>query len=140
MLTSTGFEPTREQRAVVEACAAGADLVIEAGAGTGKTSVRRMASAAMTGRRGVYLAFTRATADSARLSFGPDVQCVTAHALAYRAVGWRCADRLRGRAARMPAWAVARQLGICEPLRLGRDLITTPAHHARTGVGDGGGF
>src|SRR6202453_2179660 len=135
MLTSTGFEPTREQRAVVEACAAGADLVIEAGAGTGKTSVLRMASAAMTGRRGVYLAFTRATADSARLSFGPDVQCVTAHALAYRAVGWRYADRLRGRAARMPAWAVARQLGICEPLRLGRDLITTPAHQARIVLG-----
>jgi len=135
MLSSTGFEPTREQRAVVDVCAAGSDLVIEAGAGTGKTSVLRMASAAMTGRSGVYLAFTRATADSARFSFGPGVQCVTAHALAYRAVGWRYADRLRGRATRMPAWAVARQLGIREPLRLGRDLIITPAHQARIVLG-----
>src|ERR1700728_4645379 len=117
MLTSTGFERTREQRAVVDACAAGSDVVIEAGAGTGKTSVLRMASAAMTGRRGVYLAFTRATADSARLSFGPGVECVTAHALAYRAVGWRYAARLRGGAARMPAGAIAGQLGIREPLR-----------------------
>jgi hypothetical protein len=135
MLITTGLEPTREQRAVVDACAAGSDLVIEAGAGTGKTSVLRMASAAMTGRRGVYLAFTRATADSARLSFGPEVQCVTAHALAYRAVGWRYANRLRGGASRMPAWAAARQLGIHEPLRLGRDLIVTPAHQARIVLG-----
>ena len=94
-----------------------------------------MASAALTGRRGVYLAFTRATADSARLSFGPDVECVTAHALAYRAVGWRYAGQLRGQAARMPAWAAARQLGIDEPLPLGRDLIITPAHQARIVLG-----
>src|ERR1700733_4534404 len=122
-MITPGFEPTREQRAVIAACAAGNDVVIEAGAGTGKTSTLRMASAAMDERRGIYLAYTRATADSARLAFPPGVQCVTAHALAYRAVGWRYADRLRGSANRMPTWAVARQLGIGEPMRLGRDLI-----------------
>jgi hypothetical protein len=124
-------QPTGEQQAVVDACTAGRTVVIEAGAGTGKTTTLRMAAEAMTGRRGLYLAYNRSTATSARAAFPGQVDCVTAHSLAYRAVGWQYASRLGGRASRMPAWAVANQLGIGQPLPLGDRLLLTPAHLAR---------
>ena len=129
------IQPTREQQDIISACAEGGDLVIEAGAGTGKTSTLRMASAAMARGRGVYLAYTKATADSARAVFPDRVTCVTAHSLAYRAVGWQYASRLRSPAARMPAWAVAARLGIGQPLPLGDRLLLTPAHQARIVLG-----
>lgn len=129
------LQPTCEQQDIVTACAAGSDLVIEAGAGTGKTSTLRLAAQAMAGQRGLYLAFTRSTADGARAVFPRQVDCVTAHALAYRAIGWQYAARLRGRASRMPAWAVAAELGIGQPLPLGDRLLLTPAHQARIVLG-----
>jgi hypothetical protein len=129
------IELTDEQQDVIGACADGHGLVIEAGAGTGKTSTLLMAAGAMSRRRGIYLAYSRATADSARAVFPDRVECVTAHALAYRAVGWQYAARLGGRASRMPAWAVASQLGIGQPLPLGDRLLLTPAHQARIVMG-----
>jgi UvrD/REP helicase N-terminal domain len=129
------IQPTSEQQDIVSACADGYDLGIEAGAGTGKTSTLQLAASAMTGRRGLYLAYTRATAASARAQFPGRIECVTAHSLAYRAIGWQYASRLSGRASRMPAWAVARQLGIGRPLPLGDRLLLTPAHQARIVLG-----
>ncbi len=134
-MATGGIAPTDEQQAVVAACSAGANLVIEAGAGTGKTSTLRMAATAMAGRAGLYLAYNRATAQSARTVFPAAVQCATAHSLAYRAVGWRYADRLPDRAGRVPAWAIAHILGIGEPLLLGDKLIITAAHQARIVMG-----
>jgi hypothetical protein len=122
---------TDQQQAVIGACVSGADLVIEAGAGTGKTSTLRMAADAMTGRTGVYLAYNRATASSARRSFPRHVRCVTAHSLAYTAIGWQYERRLSGHASRAPAWMIASMLGIGEPLRLGATLLLTPGHLAR---------
>ena len=49
------LRPTDEQHAAVTAFASGEDLVIVAGAGTGKTSTLRMLADA-TSRRGLYLA------------------------------------------------------------------------------------
>jgi hypothetical protein len=135
MVITAEFQPTWQQQAVIDACAVGGDVVIEAGAGTGKTSTLRMTAAAMSGRPGLYLAYTRATADSARAVFPAHVSCVTAHALAYRAVGWQYASRLRSAAARLPAWAVANRLGIGQPLPLGDRLLLTPAHQARIVLG-----
>lgn len=135
MVVTTDIQSTGEQQAVVDACTEGRAVVIEAGAGTGKTTTLRVAAEAMTGRRGLYLAYNRSTAVSARAAFPGRVDCVTAHALAYRAVGWQYADRLGGRASRMPAWAVANQLGIGQPLLLGDRLLLTPAHLARIALG-----
>jgi hypothetical protein len=118
-MITTGFELTEQQQAVIDACAAGDDLVIEAGADTGKTSTLRIAAGYMGARRGMYLGYNRTTADSARAMYPDWVDCVTAHSLAYLAVGFQYASRLRGPATRMPAWAVARQLGIGQALTLG---------------------
>jgi hypothetical protein len=130
-----GLRPTSEQIAVIDACVADANVVLEAGAGTGKTSTLRMIASQMGDRRGMYLACNRGTADAARRAFPKSVECVTAHSLAYRAVGYRYADRLPGQAARMPSWAVASVLGIGEPLPLGDNLILTRAHLARIVMG-----
>jgi Rad3-related DNA helicase len=61
--------PTEEQQAIVEAYLAQHNLVIEAGAGTGKTSTPRPLASAAPGRRGVYVAYNRAIADDAKRSF-----------------------------------------------------------------------
>src|ERR1700678_2610721 len=114
MITASA-RPTWEQQVIVDACLAGANLVIEAGAGTGKTSTLRMAAAAMTGRTGLYLAYNRATAQSARSSVPAGVQCVTAHSLPYQAGARTYAPRRQGPASRMPAWAIANVLGIGGP-------------------------
>lgn len=121
--------PTDEQERIRAAFADGRDLVVEAGAGTGKTSTLRMLADAAPGRRGVYVAYNRAIADDARASFPSSVTCATAHALAFRAVGRRFAHRLNG--PRMPARETARTLGIIEPLQLDSGTLLSPEQLAR---------
>ena len=77
------LRPTDEQHAAVTAFASGEDLVIVAGAGTGKTSTLRMLADA-TSRRGLYLAFNKAIAEEAKTVFPRSVQARTAHSLAYQ--------------------------------------------------------
>ena len=72
------FEPTEEQQQARAVFAAGRDLALVAGAGTGKTSTLAL-MAASTRRRGLYLAFNRATADDSASRFPRNVECRTAH-------------------------------------------------------------
>lgn len=123
-----GMRPTAEQGAIIDACASGVDLVVEAGAGTGKTTTLRMASSAMKGRRGLYLAYNRAIAQDAKGSFPPHVQCSTAHSLAFRSFGKDYKHRLN---VRVPAMRTAELLGITEPLRVNPETLLAPAALAR---------
>jgi hypothetical protein len=82
---------------------------VVAGAGTGKTSTLVMMGA-VTRARGLYMAFNRAASDDARRRFGPNVECRTAHSLAFAAVGRAYRDRLN--AARIPTSQTAELLGI----------------------------
>lgn len=84
-----GFAATQEQLAIVEAFGTGEDLVVTAGAGTGKTSTLRMLAESVSGP-GVYLAFNRAVADEAQRSFPRRVQARTAHSFAFQ---WAKRDR-----------------------------------------------
>jgi hypothetical protein len=120
--------PTAEQAAIITAFGTGRNLVIEAGAGTGKTSTLKMLAADAPRRRGLYVAYNRAIADDAKKDFPASVKCSTAHALAFGAVGRAYAHRLKG--PRVPARETARILGINEPLRLG-ERILAPAQVAR---------
>jgi hypothetical protein len=121
--------PTPEQQAIIDAYLARQNLVIEAGAGTGKTSTLRMLAGAAPGRRGIYVAYNRAIADDAKRSFPPGVTCATAHSLAFRAVGRPFAHRLR--APRMPARQIAKALGITQPMRIDAGRILAPQQTAR---------
>lgn len=108
--------PTPEQQKIIDAFLTGGNLVIEAGAGTGKTTTLKMLAAAQQGRRGLYVAYNRAIADDAKRDFPDSVKCATAHSLAFGAVGRQFKHRLNG--PRVPAYEVAKILGINEPLKL----------------------
>lgn len=84
------FAPTDEQAAALAAFRSGDNLVLEAGAGAGKTSTLKLLAKSAPLSRGVYFAFNRSTATDARRSFPDTVLCSTLHGLAYRAVaaGW----------------------------------------------------
>jgi AAA domain-containing protein len=114
--------PTLEQTAILTAAATGSNLVIEAGAGTGKTTTLRMCAQVARGRS-LYVAYNRAIADDARSSFPVSAHCATAHSLAFAAVGRRFEARLR--APRVPAREVARILGIPPVVDLGKQALTS---------------
>ncbi len=71
-------------------------LRVMAFAGTGKTATLRAYAQARPQQRLLYVAFNRAVALEARLSFPAHVCCTTIHALAYRAIGHRYRQQLRG--------------------------------------------
>ncbi len=124
-------EATDEQLAARGAFAGGAELALIAGAGTGKTSTLIMMGQ-VTRKRGLYMAFNRATALDARRRFPSNVQCRTAHSLAFAITGQGFRDRLN--APRIPARESARRLGITRDLPIGPDKITA-AHQARLVIG-----
>jgi hypothetical protein len=73
------------------------------------------------GRPGLYIAFNRSIAHTARRTFPQHVGCYTAHALAYRAVGHAYGHRLGG--ARLPAWRIAQILGISARGMIGKRAV-----------------
>lgn len=110
----SAFAPTPEQQACLDAFATGEDMVIEAGAGTGKTSTLKLL-AASTDRKGLYIAYNKAIATDAAASFPENVACKTAHSLAYGGVirtptGKALLNRLRG--GRVPSRQTVSILGI----------------------------
>jgi len=120
--------PTAEQRVARDVFAAGRDLALVAGAGTGKTTALILMGAA-TRQRGLYVAFNRAIADDARVRFGSNVECRTAHSLAFHAVGRMYRERLNAQA-RIPAKQTARMLGITRDLLIGNHNVKIN-HQAR---------
>lgn len=113
------YSPTAEQQAIVDAYLTRADLCVEAGAGTGKTSTLKLLAKATPGRKGVYLAYNKAIATDAAKGFPADVVCKTAHAFAFAAVGRQYSHRLN--APRVPARVAAQHLGITQPIHFVRD-------------------
>ncbi|WP_430379244.1 UvrD-helicase domain-containing protein [Streptomyces sp. B1-3] len=118
------MNPTDEQSAAADAFHAGNHLALQAGAGTGKTTTLALLARG-TPRRGRYLAYNRAIAQDATARFPSSVQCKTAHALAYAAVGHRYTRRLN--APRRPAWQTGQALGITKAVRVGDREVTQRA-------------
>lgn len=113
----TSYTLTPEQQLAVELFATGDNLVIQAGAGTGKTStlVAIAEKAAELGKRGQYLAFNKAVTMDAAERMPSSVRASTVHSLAFQAIGRRYAHRLK--APRMHSTEVAAILGI-DPLTI----------------------
>lgn len=103
------MKPTDEQLAALELFLGGDSMVVEAGAGTGKTSTLRLFAAA-TRRRGRYLAFNKAIVTDVQGTISSRVTASTAHSLAFQAIGKRYAHRLRS--PRMAPWEIAKNLDI----------------------------
>lgn len=125
------LNPTPEQQAIVDAARHGRNLVIQAGAGTGKTSTLKLVAAAQGNRPTLYIAYNKSIAVEAGASFPAHVSCRTAHSLAHRAVGYQYAHRLRG-ARELPSRR-AEILGTTW-LDLSRTLSLSPVQMARIAV------
>ncbi|MEU4651697.1 UvrD-helicase domain-containing protein [Nocardia fluminea] len=67
---------------MIDAAAVGRDLVVQAGAGAGKTSTLVLVGEAMARQKVAYIAYNRVTADDAKRRFPKNVKCSTAHGLA----------------------------------------------------------
>lgn len=106
-----GRKPTPEQQAIIEAVQEDFDvLVVEAGAGTGKTTTLRMIADVLPGN-GQYTAFNTKLVDDSKEKFvGTRVAANTTHSLAFRAVGRHYKHRLDGYRVRNEA--IAKSLGI----------------------------
>ncbi|MET9562203.1 UvrD-helicase domain-containing protein [Streptomyces tauricus] len=114
--------PTDEQTRAADAFRSGHHLVLQAGAGTGKTSTLGLLATG-TRRRGRYLAFNKDIARDAATHFPRTVTCKTAHATAYAALGHRYASRLDS--PRRPAWKTGQALGITRPVHVGDHEISS---------------
>ena len=125
------LNPTPEQAAIIDAARAGKHVVIQAGAGTGKTSTLRMVADALGARPAIYVAYNRAIAAEAAADFPRHVKCRTAHSLAMAAVGGTYRHRLGG--PRQPARRAAELLGTVW-LDLRRDLQISPVQLARIAI------
>lgn len=79
---TTKFKPTDEQAEAVKLFASGENLAIEAGAGTGKTSTLQLISES-TPKKGKYLAFNKAIVVDSSQKMPKNVECKTAHSLAF---------------------------------------------------------
>lgn len=124
------MKPTDQQAAIVDAARTGEDLIVEAGAGTGKTSTLRLLAADQPKKRGLYLAYNKAVATEAAGSFSSNMSCRTAHSLAFQSVGRKFAHRLK--APRLRARDTAQILDRLNPagVALGTDYLN-PAGLAR---------
>lgn len=110
------FTPTGEQEVARTAFATGRSLVIEAGAGAGKTATLKLLAldAQEAGRRGQYIAFNKAIVTEAGEKMPANIACSTAHSLAYRSVVQKAKwfpGRLRG-SRRMKSTEIASVLRI----------------------------
>jgi hypothetical protein len=127
--SGSGHPPTHEQAAIIDTYRTGSHLVVEALAGTGKTTTLRMLAATTPNRLGTYLVYNKAAQMEAAGRFPRAVNVVTAHSLAYRAVGRAYAHRLpqggRGGAPRLGAAAIAALLQV-RPADTGRVHLPAP--------------
>lgn len=105
------FTPTDEQAAIVDACASGVNVKVEALAGTGKTSTLELAAHAMEGKKGLYLAFNKSVKLEAEKRFPSHVEARTAHSLAYRPVGSKFRARMNAQS-RISAKQMADAFGV----------------------------
>ena len=129
-------QPTDEQLAVADHFATGEGLVVEAGAGTGKTTTLKACAAAAPRRRGIYVAYNRPLKDAAAKSFPRTVRASTTHGLAFGPVATRyerAGRKING--PRQRARDVAEILRINEPIHIDPKLAPlAPTQIARLAV------
>jgi superfamily I DNA/RNA helicase len=82
-MAKASFKPTAQQEAILDAFMDAKPMIVQAGAGTGKTTTLQML-AESTDDIGLYVAFNRSVAQEARGRFPNTVDACTAHALAKR--------------------------------------------------------
>lgn len=110
------FTPTPEQDTAIGRFLSGSDLVVQAGAGAGKTATLKLMAEADPSRSGQYIAFNRSIVEEAGRKMPRNISARTSHSLAFTAVGKPLAHKLQSK--RMPSGQVAALLGIREPVKI----------------------
>lgn len=105
------INPTDEQLKIISAAKTGKDLVVQALAGTGKTTTLKLLAEALSDKEGTYIAFNKAIVDEAVSKFPSNVRCKTAHSLAYGNVGRNFKDRINNHS-RITLKQVAEWMGV----------------------------
>lgn len=110
------IKPTKEQASIVARASKGVDLVVQARAGTGKTSNLQML-ATYCPKDTTYLTYNTSMAKEAKARFPSHVKCMTGHALAFRATITRNGDleakfKAASNGSRIPMYEIAREFGI----------------------------
>lgn len=114
---TAGFRPTAEQETALVLYATGQSMVIEAGAGTGKTSTLLLLAKSDPSKRVQYVAFNKAIVAEVGAKLPANATASTVHSLAFRAVGGAYKARIDARV-RMTSDRVAAILGI-DPIYVG---------------------
>lgn len=105
---------TDEQQAAIDAAANRRTFVLDAPAGSGKSSTARGMCEAIDGRV-LYLVYNRAAKDDAERTFPKANTTVrTTHSLGWRAFARDYKDRMNPKTARIPSWETARMAGITD--------------------------
>lgn len=104
------MEPTPEQAAILDAAGDGGHLIVEALAGTGKTTTMEQLERQSGAGSTLYVAFNRSIVNEAVERMPPSVRCATVHELAYKSVGRPWTQRTR--MPRMKSTEIARRLGL----------------------------
>jgi hypothetical protein len=94
ILSSTNFELTDEQRAILAAARHGESFAVRAFAGAGKTSTLRAIGSELDGKRVLYLAFNRDIVREGKAVFAPTTKVATGHAFARRVLTGRYAAHI----------------------------------------------
>ena len=102
---STVFQATDEQAVAMRAALDDVNVVVEALAGTGKTTTMKLIAERKNNKRGQYIAFNKSIVEDVKRKIPDSTKANTAHSLAYRAVGHEYRERLNGARLRHPAIA-----------------------------------
>ncbi|MFE7965241.1 UvrD-helicase domain-containing protein [Streptomyces cellulosae] len=113
------YKPTPEQQAAIDTFASHTDMVIQAGAGAGKTSTLLALAQSRPGQRGLYIAYNSAIKKEAERKFPKSVKCATSHGLAFAPVGLKYKHRLNS--ARQSGTQASRLLNITKPMKISKD-------------------
>ena len=127
---------TQEQQAICHAArdlGVSSSLKIQAFAGTGKTTTLAAVAESLPQRKFLYLVFNRAAADEAELKMPSNVTVRTAHALAFRSVGYAYKSRLASSPwAWFPYLKEKMPRALDSVMRTGRDATSAGAVIIRT--------
>jgi len=115
------LKPTAEQESVGDVAVTGENEIVEAGAGSGKTTVLNYTAERLLretdARNGLYLGFNKVTAMEAKEKFPRAVDCRTGHSVAFATHGRPLAHKLPGKRANQKLYEVANILRL-QPLTM----------------------
>src|ERR1700681_5074402 len=127
---------TEEQHTICQATrdlGVDSSVKIQAFAGTGKTTTLAAIAQSLPQRKFLYLVFNRTAADEAKLKMPSNVSVRTAHAVAFRSVGYVYKSRLAGNAwAWFPYLKEKMPRALDSVMRTGRDATSAGAVIIRT--------